>query len=171
MNQLNFFQDKAPFQGDEYVACGNTIKKVILKKDTQNFATFSCVSTDLPMLSNTGMILESFDKVIREELEEYDIPYRPEAIASAKFLLIEYFGSNAKASYVANGFTPKLELNALGYVKLVWYTKKKNLSLTFKENEYLLLIDDEDNIIGDSATTNGLQNQFQRVERILKKYA
>ena len=170
MNSCNYIFQNTGQPGVQYEAYGNTVRKVVVS-DTSDVAVYSVTNNDIPHLSDNSSLVKDFDRVIKEELEEFDIPKRQDVIEAAKFLLIDYFGTEDLSSHVANGFVPVIELNELGCVKIVWYTKEKNISLTFVNSDVLLLIDDNDNIISESFSTAGLGRQFKNVERILQKYA
>ena len=170
MNNLNYVCQNTCKQGEQYEVHGNTVKRVVVD-DSSEIAAYSFVDSNIPNLSDNKTLLENFDEIIEEELAEFAVPYKQEAIEGAKCLLIDYLSGINSAQYVSNGFVPVLELNDLGFVRIVWYTEKKNISLTFVNNEFLLLIDDEDNVVSESFEALSLGRQFGRVERILQKYA
>lgn len=170
MNNYNYIFQNTGQPGVQYETHGNTVRKVVVA-DISDVSVYGVTSSDIPHLSDNSSLVRDFDDIIKEELEEFDVPYKRDIIEAAKFLLIDYFGVEGVVPCVANGFTPTLELNELGCIKIVWYTKEKNISLTFVNSEVLLLIDDNDNIISESFSTAGLGRQFKNVERVLQKYA
>lgn len=155
---------------ERYDVCGNTVRVIRTTQSSVDMA-YTFIDKNMPHLSNNSLLLEEFDDVIREEREEFDIPYRQNAIEAARCILIEFLGEEKDICCVSNGFKPVLELNDLGFVRIVWYTQKKNISLTFVDDEVLILIDDNDNVCSENFSVEGLERHFERVERILGKYA